>query len=90
MPFATVVNYLNEDKLLFFQHKVMEHSEGKIYYATVIAYAFIQYSLKRGLKEIGEKGGAAVTDELFHIHIRDRFRPESYEHLTKEHNFYAL
>ena len=56
MSFAQVRNDLNEDELSLFPHKVMEHSEETIYYTTVISYAFTQCFLKRGLKELGEKG----------------------------------
>ena len=62
----------------------MENSEETIYYATVSAYAFTQYSLKRALKELGVKGETPVTEVLSQIHMMDKFFPESDEHLTKE------
>ena len=50
ISFAKFGNYLNEDALLFLRHEGMDHFEETIYYATLIAYAFTQYSLKGGLK----------------------------------------
>ena len=61
----------------------MENYGEKIYYATVVANAFTQYSLKRWLEEIGEKGETMVTEDLSQIHMRDKFRPKSAEHLNE-------
>ena len=51
----------------------MEHSEDKIEHAIVIAYAFMTYSLKCGLKELGKKGETEVTEKLYQIHTRETF-----------------
>ena len=40
----------------------MEYSEDTIDYAIVITYAFTQYYLEHGLKELGEKWETAVTE----------------------------
>ena len=64
------------------QQEVNKHSVGTINYATVIKYSFTQYSLKRGLKELGKKGETAVAEEMYHLHMRDTFRPKSVIHLT--------
>ena len=53
MSFTSFGNDLNEDAFSFLKHKVIEHYEYTIDYATVIAYAFTQYSLKGGLKLLG-------------------------------------
>ena len=68
----------------------MEHSEDTNDYATVIANAFKQYSLKRGMKELGGRGYMAVTEEMSQLYMRDKFCPKSYEHLTKEQKWDAL
>ena len=68
----------------------MEYFEEKIYHATVIAYSFTKYSLKRGLKELEERGEKAVTEELYQIHMRDTFFSKSAKHLTKEQKRDAL
>ena len=75
MSFTQVGKELNEDALLFLQHKGIKHSEEKIDYTTVIAYVFKKYSLKCWLKELGGKGKTTVTEDLSHIHTRDKFRP---------------
>ena len=90
MFFEQVGNDLNEDAFLFLQNKGMEHFQDTIDYSTVIAYEFMQYSLKRGLKELGWRADTAVTEDLSHIHIRDTFCPESAKHLTKEKSWDAL
>ena len=51
-----VVNYLNKDVLLFLQYEGMERSKEKNDYTTVVAYVFTKYSLKHGMKELGEGG----------------------------------
>ena len=61
----------------------MEHFEEAIDYAIVIAYSFTQYYLKCGLKILVEQGDMAVTEELYQIHMRHTFYPESSKHLTK-------
>ena len=53
MSFTQVGNDLNEDALLFLQHKVMQRSEETIYYETVVSHSFTQYSMKSGMKELG-------------------------------------
>ena len=68
----------------------MEYSEDTIEHATVIAYEFMQYSLKCGLKELGKNGDMAVTEDLYQLHMRDTFCPESSKHLTKEQKRGAL
>ena len=50
MSFAQYGNDLDKYALLFLQHKRIETFEEKFDYATVIAYAFTQYSLKHRLK----------------------------------------
>ena len=82
MSFLQVGNNLNEDAWSFLKHNEMEHSEETIEYVTLIAYAFKQYSLERGLKELGKKGETGVTEELSQLHMRDTSRPESSKHLT--------
>ena len=56
----------------------------------MIVYEFNQYSLKHGLKELGEKGETAVTEKLYQIHMGDTLRPKSAKHLTEEQKWYAL
>ena len=46
--------------------------------------------MKRGLKELGEKGETAMSEDLYQIHMRDTFRPKSSENLTEEKNRDAL
>ena len=83
MLFTQFGNDLNEDALLFLKQEGMGHSEDTIDYETVITYAFTQYSLKCGLKELGKRWETEVTKDQYQLHIRDTFRPESDEHLTK-------
>ena len=90
MQFAQGGNYLNEDAFLFLQHEGMEHSEETIDYSKIISYEFTQYSMKSGLKEPGEKGVTAVTEELSHLHMRDTFLPKLAKHLTKKQKLAAL
>ena len=90
MLFAQVGNNLNKDALSLFKHKEMEHSEEKIDHETVIAYEFMQYSLKCGLKELGKNGDMAVTEDLYQLHMRDKFHPKPTKHLTKKQKRDAL
>ena len=83
MSFAQVGNDLNKYELLYLQHKLMKHYEEKIDYATVVAYSFPQYSLKRVLKKLG-------PEEMFQIHMRNTFFPKSAEHLIEEQKRDAL
>ena len=83
MSLTQVGNNLNEDTLLLLKHKGIKYSEEIIDFATVIAYAFTQYSLKSGLKDLGVKGETAVTEDLYQLHIRDTFFPKLSKHLTK-------
>ena len=83
MLFTQVGNDLNKDVFSFLHHKVMEHFEDTIDYATLIAYSLTQYYLNSGINELGEKGMMAVTEELSQLHMRDTFCPESAKHLTK-------
>ena len=53
MLFAQIENDLDEDTLSYFRSKGMENYEETVDYAIVIAYSFMQYSLKRGLKGLG-------------------------------------
>ena len=62
----------------------MEHIEQKIDYATLISYAFTQYSLKRRLKDTREKGETEVIEELYQSQMKYTFRPKFSQHLTKE------
>ena len=85
ISFAQVGNVLNEDAFYFLEHKVMENYEETIDYTKVIAYAFVQYSLNRGLKEFGKRGDRVVTEELSHLYTRYTFCPKSDGHLNKEY-----
>ena len=84
MSFTKFGNDLNKDALSYLWHKGMENFEDIIDYASVISYAFTKYSLKRRIKELGEKGEMALTETLSQNHMRDTFCPKSDKHLTEE------
>ena len=50
----------------------------------MIAYEFMQYSLKHRLKELGTKGQMAVTKDLSQLHTKDNLFTKLANHLTKE------
>ena len=62
----------------------MDNSELTIDYTTVITYAFTQYSLNLRMKELREKKDPAETEDMYQLHMRDSFCPESAEQATKE------
>ena len=49
---------------MFLQHKLMEYYEDTTDYSTVIAYAFTQYSLKRGIKNLGKVGDGSNRETV--------------------------
>ena len=68
----------------------MGNSEETIDYATVIAYELLSYSLKRGLREIGENVETAVPEDLYQLYTKDTFNTGSAEQLTKDQKWDAL
>ena len=90
MLFTQVRNDLNEDVLFFLNNEGMEYYEDTINYETVFEYVFTQYPLKCGLKELGKNGDMAVTEDLYQLHMRDKFHPKPTKHLTKKQKRDAL
>jgi hypothetical protein len=49
----------------------------------VVAHIMTQLSLKRGLKQWGDKAYAVVTSEMKQLHFRNTFKPKHWSELSK-------
>jgi hypothetical protein len=59
-------------------------------HSTVVHYAMMQNSLKKGIKKFKKVGEAAISKELLQLHMRETFAPQNAKELSSEQNRGAL